>query len=164
MATEPDWLTRARNYIGVREVPGKGDAPIIQQWLRRLGAWWSDDATPWCGTFVATVMRDSGYEIPKAWYRARAWLDWGLELESPRVGCIVVYERTGGGHVGFVIGKDRDYHLLTLGGNQADSVSIMAFPQSRALGFRWPTEARAQLKHEPLPVIRRPVAVSTTEA
>ena len=164
MATEPDWLTRARNYIGVREVPGKGDAPIIQQWLRRLGAWWSDDATPWCGTFVATVMRDSGYAIPKHWYRAKAWLDWGLELESPRVGCIVVYERTGGGHVGFILGKDRDYRLLTLGGNQADSVNVMAFHQSRAAGYRWPKEAPPPLTRDPLPIIRQPAAVSTSEA
>lgn len=172
MATEPDWLTRARNYIGQAEVSGpRSNSWIREMWLRlKGGAWYwahfgSDDSRlPWCGAFCARVMGDSGFAYPKNYASAKAWLDWGVTLESPVVGCIVVYERKGGGHVGFVIGKDRDYRLLTLGGNQGDAVSVMAFPQSRALGFRWPTEALAQLKHEPLPVIRKPVAVSTSEA
>lgn len=161
---DPDWLTRARNYLGTKEIPGKGNAPVIQQWLRRLDAWWSDDATPWCGVFVATVMRDAGYEIPRAWYRALAWADWGIALETPRVGCIVVYERQGGGHVGFVVGLDQDCRLLTLGGNQRDSVCVLPFDRWRAIAYRWPAEAVALIDRVPLPRIAWRGPASTQEA
>lgn len=160
---EPCWLRVARGDLGLAEIAGKNDAPFLRRWQAQLGVPWLGPS-PWCGVAVAHWLRECDVAAPRAFYRARSWLEWGVELEQPRVGCVVVYERKGGGHVGFILGKDRDYRLLTLGGNQGDAVSVMAFPQSRALGFRWPREALAQLRHEPLPVIRQPVAVSTSEA
>jgi len=71
------WMAHALALIGVREVPGPGNSSIIAGWLKALGAWWHDDATPWCGVFVAHVMRKAGQPIPTHWYRAKAWLDWG---------------------------------------------------------------------------------------
>ena len=160
----PSWLIVARSYLGVTEVPGKGDSPTIQRWLRGLKAWWSDDATPWCGTFVATCIRESGYHPPPHWYRARAYLDWGSVLRSPRVGCVVVYERKGGGHVGFIEGRDLRGRLMTIGGNQADRVSVAPFESSRVLGFRWPPSvAQPPLGTAMLPVIDSIAASSTRE-
>lgn len=145
MPPDPSWLASARQHLGVREIPGKATAPIIARWLRELRAWWTDDATPWCGTFVAAVLRGAGVELPAAWYRARAWLDWGTPLRNPAVGCVVVYERGGGGHVGFIVGEDATGRLLTLGGNQGDRVSIAPFERSRVLGYRWPPGRSAAL-------------------
>jgi len=136
---EPQWLNIARTYLGTRELGGKDTAPIIRQWLIKLGAWWADDETPWCGVAVAAWMREAGIVLPKHWYRARGWLDWGVPLRDPALGCVVVYERGGSGHVGLVVGIDKAGRIMTLGGNQGNKVSIAPFDRSRVLGFRYPS-------------------------
>lgn len=139
--TPPKWLDIARRYVGLAEIPGKAHNPTIVRWLRDLRAWWSDDETPWCGTFVAAVFREAGYPLPQHWYRAKAWLDWGVKLDQPAFGCVVVFERSGGGHVGYVVGRDQLGRLLVLGGNQGNRVSVAPFQTDRLMGYRWPTEA-----------------------
>jgi uncharacterized protein (TIGR02594 family) len=142
---DPRWLDYARTFIGLREIPGVKTAGVIEGWLVKLGAWWRDDETPWCGTFVAAMFQQTGINLPQHWYRARGWLDWGTPLVSPAVGCVAVLERDGGGHVGFVVGQDEHGNILMLGGNQGNAVSIAAFPRSRVIGYRWPAA-------EPFPV------------
>ncbi len=136
----PTWLAEARRHIGLREIPGIQTAPTIAAWLQRLGAWWRDDETPWCGTFVAHCVRDTG-PLPQHWYRAKAWATWGAPLAGPAVGAVVVFERQGGGHVGFVVGRDTAGRLLVLGGNQGDAVTVSAFDTRRVLAYRWPAGA-----------------------
>jgi uncharacterized protein (TIGR02594 family) len=132
------WLAIARRYLGLAEIPGREHNPTIVRWLRDLRAWWSEDETPWCGTYCAAVMREAGIEPPKHWYRALAWLDFGTPLMLPQVGCIVVFDRKGGGHVGFVVGEDEQMRLMVLGGNQGNRISIAPFDRSRVRGYRWP--------------------------
>lgn len=134
----PKWIEEAQRHIGLKEVPGKADNPTIQRWLKTLNAWWFDDATPWCGTTVAYCMKHAGFEVPKMWMRAKAWIDWGQTLRRPVHGCIVVFERQGGGHVGFVVGEDGKGNLMVLGGNQGDKVSIAPFSVTRAIAYRYP--------------------------
>jgi len=148
---EPRWLTRARAFVGLKEVPGKATAPLISKWLVMLKAWWRDDETPWCGVFVAAIMRLEGIDPPQRWYRARAWLDFGDVLRDPVLGCVVVFERGGAGHVGFVVGNDEAGRLMVLGGNQGNAVSIAPFDRSRVLGYRWPAGLKAMVG--PLPFI-----------
>ncbi len=140
---DPPWLNIARSHLGAREVPGKATAPFITRWLVNLGAWWRDDETPWCGVFVGGCLVDAGLPKPKDWYRARAYLDYGVPLARPRVGCIVVFDggaaRPGAGHVAFVVGQDAKMRLMALGGNQADAVSVAPFHKTRVLGYRWPS-------------------------
>ena len=146
MSTQAPWLAKARQHLGLSEIPGKSTAPTIARWLRELRAWWDSDEVPWCGTFVAAVMREAGIDLPRHWYRARAWLDWGMPIYEPAPGCVVVYERAGGGHVGFVVGRDERGRLMTLGGNQSNRVSIAPFDPSRVLGYRWPAHRLADLQ------------------
>lgn len=163
--SEPNWLTIARKYIGVAEIPGKATAPVIARWLRELRSWWSDDETPWCGTFVGAALREAGLPIAKHWYRARDWLNWGVPIQAPALGCVVVYERAGGGHVGFVVGETPSGRLMTLGGNQGNRVSISPFERLRVLGYRWPEDRVAELAAAgPLPVIDSRAASSSSEA
>jgi len=136
---ELPWIASARQYIGVREVPGPKNNAVIAGWLSRLKAWWSDDETPWCGTFAATCVTEAGLTPPKDWYRATAWLALPVSLSRPAYGCIVVFTRQGGGHVGFVVGVDKAGNLMVLGGNQGDAVNIKPFAVSRAAGYRWPS-------------------------
>lgn len=140
MSNKPAWLVLAAAHIGLREIPGAPTSPVIAGWLAKLGAWWRDDETPWCGTFVAAFIQGR-FQLPKHWYRAKGWLDWGVELAGPAEGCIVVFERQGGGHVGFVVGRDTAGRLLVLGGNQGNAVTIAPFDTSRVVGYRWPVGA-----------------------
>lgn len=138
------WIDVARRYLGVREIPGLETNPTIGAWLYALRAWWRDDETAWCGALPAIVMQECGLAYPKAWYRARAWLDWGKPCEAT-YGAVAVFERSGGGHVGFVVGQDHMSRLMILGGNQGNAVTIAPFEWRRLLGCRWPAEPHVAL-------------------
>lgn len=161
--TDPIWLTAARKYLGLDEDAGKATDPTISRWLKTLKAWWTDDETPWCGTYVAAAFTDVGITPVKHWYRAKAWLEWGQKLADPILGCVVIFERTGGGHVGFVVGVDKTGRLLVLGGNQGNKVSIAPFERTRVLGYRWPP-GRIYAPFEPLAVFANTAAASRNEA
>lgn len=150
--TQPNelpWLAEARKHIGLKEIPGAKNNPVISAWLKGLGAWWTDDATPWCGAFAAHCLKAAGRDIPKNWFRAREYETYGLQLTRPAYGCIVTFTRQGGGHVGFVVGEDAAGNLLVLGGNQADGVNIAAFPKARATSYRWPSKGGQPLQPDP---------------
>lgn len=161
--SDPRWLTLARKYIGVREVKGPKHSGVIINWLVNLRAWWRNDEDAWCGVAVAAWMQEAGLPYPKQWYRAKSWSDYGSNLRPERIapGAILVFDRTGGGHVGLYVGHDDlCYHVL--GGNQGNAVSITRIMKARCIAIRWP-------KGEP--VIGKPVRlrvdgkpVSTNEA
>jgi uncharacterized protein (TIGR02594 family) len=163
MISDPPWLTIARRDIGLEETPGKDTTPKIRRWLIELGAWWRDDEAAWCGVSMAAWMHEAGAAIPKHYYRARAWLDWGTALTQPALGCVVVFERRGGGHVGLIVGQNELGYLLVLGGNQGNRVSIASFSPDRVLGYRWPLLDVATLQ-EALPTLSAFLPLSTNEA
>lgn len=138
MSADPLWIVEARKHIGLAEIPGPRHSPEIIKWLDRLQSWWKDDETPWCGVFVAACMEPAGIAPPKFWMRAKAWAEWGSRLSAPVPGCIVVFERQGGGHVGFVVGRTGKGELMVLGGNQGNRVSIAPFDRTRAIAYVWP--------------------------
>ena len=160
---ELPWIAEARKHIGLKEIPGPKTNGIIAGWLAKLKAWWSDDATPWCGTFAAHCVTEAELKPPKEWYRATAWLTLPVSLPRPAYGCVVVFSREGGGHVGFVVGKDQHGNIMVLGGNQGDAVSIKPFPLSRVTGFRWPSAYPSSGRFS-LPVLDSDGKVSANEA
>lgn len=137
--TNPPWLIKAKEYIGLKEIPGPRHNTKILSWLSKLGAWWRDDETPWCGVYVAHCMREVGLPVPKFWMRALAWGDYGANLRASHVapGAILVFSRKGGGHVGFYVGEDKTYFYV-LGGNQSNSVNIAKIAKARCVAIRWP--------------------------
>ena len=144
---ELNWINVARQFIGMREVKGVKHNPAIIQMLDEMGkfgneakAWWRDDETPWCGLFVGYVMGKAGRYVVKEWYRAKEWASPLLtKLDAPAYGCIAVLDRAGGGHVGFVVGKDARGNIMLVGGNQNDEVNISPFAPSRITGYHWPS-------------------------
>lgn len=154
-----DWMPYARSLIGVREIKGPRHSPTIMGWIKALGARQlgitvTSDETPWCGTYVAHVLTSRGIALkhretgkPIIAVRAKAWLDWGRVLVGPRYGCVMVFDRAGGGHVAFYVGEDRT-HYHVLGGNQGNAVNIMRLEKSRMVGMRWPDGP-------PLPPVKR---------
>ena len=133
---EPVWLTEAQRHLGVKEIPGPKHNPTILGWVRSLGGYFTDDETPWCGTFMAHVMQTISEKPPQHWYRAKAWADWGKPTPLRR-GAVAVFGRQGGGHVGLVVGESPK-HLYVLGGNQNNSVNIAPIARDRLLALRWP--------------------------
>ncbi|MEX3086109.1 TIGR02594 family protein [Escherichia coli] len=135
---DPKWLAEARKYIGERELKGQKHNPLIlQMWrdIKRGGI--KDDETPWCAAFTGAVLERCGIKSTR-FESAGSYLGWGEQLLKPALGCVVVFKRDGGGHVGFVVGQTKIGDLLVLGGNQSDAVNVRAFPRSRVSGYRWP--------------------------
>ena len=162
MTQDPRWLQLARGFIGLREVKGGKHAPeIVQFWkdIKRGGI--KDDETPWCAAFVGAMLERSGIRSSR-YESAKSYLQWGRTLSEPVLGCVVVFTREGGGHVGFLVGRDKAGNLLILGGNQSDQVNIRAFPVSRVTGYRYPAEL--PLPTDPIPVLASGGAVSKRES
>ena len=144
--TDPSWLIRAHDEMGVAEVAGAESNPRIMEYFNACKATWvKDDSTPWCGAFVGSVMQAEGFPIPSEALRARSWLSWGTALDEPRPGCVVVIKRgtdETSGHVGLFRQWSEDRSKIYLiGGNQGDCVSIAAFRSHLVLGYRWPPNA-----------------------
>ncbi len=147
MAKDPPWLAEARRLIGVREVPGAANNPVIMGWGNRLGARvlgiaYGADSVPWCGLFAAHCVTVAGLKPPAIAIRAKAWAGFGTALSTtatrPSLGAVAVFGREGGGHVGFVAGVYDGGDLAILGGNQGDAVNIRRFPRTRLIALRWP--------------------------
>lgn len=159
------WITVAKSLIGTKEVPGARSNPTIIGWAkalgnRVLGMAYNDDSTPWCGLFVAHCVKAAGFTPAPIAVRASAWASWGVACK-PVPGCIVVFKRPGGGHVGFLVGQNATSYRV-LGGNQSDSVNETWIEKSRAVATRWP--AGVPVSGDPLPWIDAKGAVSRNEA
>ena len=157
-----DWMNIAKSLIGTNETPGNKNNPTIIQWAKDLGIIneYNADSIPWCGLFVARVMSESGHDVIDSPLWALSWKNYGEKLSKPLYGSILVFKRTGGGHVGFCVGYDDDYYHV-LGGNQSDSVSITRIEKARCVAIRWPNN----VPHGPeAPHQTLNVSVSTNEA
>lgn len=135
---ELPWIAEARRNIGTREIKGPKHEPKILAWwkaIKRAGI--KDDETPWCAAFVGGCLEAAGI-VSSRFESAKSYESWGAPLSAPAYGCVVVFSRDGGGHVGFVVGRDERGGLLVLGGNQGDAVNIKSFDRSRVTAYRWP--------------------------
>lgn len=148
---ELDWIKTGKELVGTKEIKGATHNKTIQMMLAYLGAWWRDDETAWCGVFTAYCLKKNGIVIPKHWYRALDYKNYGHKLTKPAYGCIAIKTRNGGGHVTFVVGKTKDGKLVCLGGNQNDMVNYAVYSASVFDEFRWygkgtrPLESRYNL-------------------
>lgn len=138
---EPAWLQLARGEIGVEEWAGKKNNPRVLQYYVDAGhPEIKADEVSWCAAFTCAMLERAGYASPKT-LAARDFCDWGREARAPYVGCVAVFWRTSPkgwqGHVGFYVGETPT-HILVLGGNQSDGVTVAKMPKSRLLGYREP--------------------------
>jgi uncharacterized protein (TIGR02594 family) len=140
---EPAWMSIARGEIGLEEVR---DNAVIVGWAKALGGWIAKYFTnahtiPWCGLFVDECLTLASCRTPgNKSLGALNWRGWGQALVRGIPGAVLVFQRLGGGHVGFYVGEDADaYHVL--GGNQSDSVSITRVAKARCVAIRWPNES-----------------------
>lgn len=136
------WLEWAEKEIGVKRKTHT--ARIIEYWAKFKMSGIKDEAVPWCSAFIGFCLESAGISTAskdktRTKDSSQYWLHWtgGHKLDKPEHGCIAVMTRSGGGHVGFLIGEDGDNWVL-LGGNQGSAVSIAKFPKNRFIGFIMP--------------------------
>ncbi len=162
----PRWIDAARRYINAAEVKGPQHNPLIVRWWSAIRSAIRDDESPWCAAFVGGVLEECGIQSSRS-AAARSYLKWGIEMKQPTLGAIVVFWRGSpsgwSGHVGFVMGRDKDNNLMVLGGNQGDQVNIRPFARDRVLGYRWPSKEPLSVILA-LPVIHSDGKVSVNEA
>ena len=148
---ELDWIKTGKELVGTKEIKGAVHNKTIVMMLKYLNAWWFDDETAWCGVFTAYCLKKNGIAIPKHWYRALDYKNYGHKLTKPAYGCIAIKTRNGGGHVTFVVGKTKDGKLVCLGGNQNNMVNYAVYSANVFDEFRWygrgtrPLESRYNL-------------------
>ena len=166
MSDTPLWHGVAKAQIGVKELPGPKSSPTILTWAgkvgRKLGIAYTDDAVPWCGLFVAYCMTAAGQTPPDISVRAKAWATWGLPVE-PTLGAVLVFERPGGGHVGFYAGETAAAYRV-LGGNQGDAVNYAWIAKHRCIAVRWPPNANLPPKTIRVVGFPDPKNISVNEA
>jgi uncharacterized protein (TIGR02594 family) len=132
------WVAAGKRFLGLKEISGSNHNPeILKFWkaIRRSGI--KDDETPWCAAFVGACLENSGIESTR-FESAKSYLTWGVTLSKPVPGCVAVFTRNGGGHIGFVLDVDSDGFMQLLGGNQNDSVCIRSYGTERLARLCWP--------------------------
>ena len=99
----------------------------------------------WCSAFANWCMRQAGLQGTNL-AAAASWLDWGVELSTPRHGCVMVIHWAGshsgsGNHVTF-FDHDAGDHVFYFGGNQTHQHQIsLSNASKRAMTsahYRWP--------------------------
>lgn len=159
---ELPWIKEGKKVFGLNE---NKDNEELAKWLKSDGKTLGNPSVlPWCADYVETAIKKTVPKEPfpgdlgKNPYWAKNWLLFGKEVQ-PCYGCVLVFGREGGGHVGFAVGEsDTDYFVL--GGNQNNSVSITRISKSRLLGARWPTTYTKGTK--PLPKMANSNVPKTT--
>ena len=138
----------ALRYVGVREIAGDKDHPLIRWWHSLCSVQDAHDEVPWCSAFMNGIAWELRLPRSKS-AAARSWLQVGvpMHLHDSEPGFdVVILQRGEGkqpgpeviaapGHVGLFAGMQLG-KVLILGGNQGDEVNISAFPSERILGIR----------------------------
>lgn len=133
----PKVIEEAVKLYGTREIVGKEHSKEILSWAKELGLekTYTNDEIPWCGLFVAIVVKRAGFIPVQNPLWARNWNNFGTQQKIAMFGDILVFVRDGGGHVGIYVGEDETcYHVL--GGNQSNMVNTTRILKSRCIGIR----------------------------
>lgn len=133
----PRIIKHAISNYGVAEIVGKKHNAIILGWAKSLGleSVYKNDEIPWCGLVVGYWVKLSKFEVVKNPLWALNWLQFGVAVDVPMVGDVLVFSRKGGNHVGLYWGET-DKNYLVLGGNQGNKVSIIYMSKTRLKGAR----------------------------
>ncbi len=140
----------ALRHLGIKEVSGEKDHPLIKWWFSLCElAWETHDEVAWCSAFVNGMVWPFDMLPRTKSARARSWLRAGVpvpeQLAEPGFD-VCIFKRgpepqpgpeviNAPGHVAFFRALHLD-KVEVLGGNQGDAVSIATFPLSQLLDVR----------------------------
>lgn len=145
IGTLPKALAVALQYNGIKEIPGLKSNPIILKMAEEIGVSdiYKNDDLSWCALFVNNALKLAGKPLVDVkgdkWNLLRAlWLTrWGYKVEpgKEQLGDVLVFERPGGGHVGFYIAESKTtFHVY--GGNQQNAAGFTEIAKDRLAGAR----------------------------
>lgn len=163
----PPWLLEMRAISGLAEKPGEADEPKILAMrdyiadkfpdMAKYCSQYHHDSIPWCGLAAAYCMARADIRPPfgatdtDKFLWARSWAEstpFGIELKNPKLGCVVVLTRSGGGHVTFYESTSGDNYKCR-GGNQSDAVNVQSYPKKDVVALIWPAdEVEDLIEHE----------------
>lgn len=135
----PRHLLKAIELYGTQEIVGSKHNPVIMGWAKEVGlqSVYTADEIPWCGLFMAVIIKRAERQPVKDPLFALNWNNFGAPIKNPMLGDILTFTRNGGGHVGLYVGEDAQaYHVL--GGNQGNTVSVKRIAKSRLSQARRP--------------------------
>lgn len=163
----PRTVAEGLKLLGTLEGAGAKNNPTILAWADEVGGNIDDvykaDSIPWCGLFAAVVCKRAGKDFPANALWALSWSAFGVPVDKPGLGDVLVFKREGGGHVGFYIGEDATaFHVL--GGNQGDAVSITRVLKARLYAARRPRYTNTPAGVRPFRLANGGGAISTNEA
>jgi len=134
----PRVIVEAVKLYGTKEIVGREHSKEILLWAKELEMeeTYTNDEIPWCGLFVAIVIKRADFIPVKDPLWARNWNNFGTKQSVAMLGDVLVFTRPGGGgHVGFYVGEDEScYHVL--GGNQSNMVNTTRILKSRCIAIR----------------------------
>lgn len=165
----PLWLQAGLKLLHTPERVNGRSNPEIIEWAKEEGGdiakEYTNTATAWCALGVDHCLTLAGIKGTGTLW-ALDYANWGVPLLGPAVGAIAPMKRVGGGHVTIVAGKDAHGNLMCLGFNQGDTVSVIPFPASRPVAFRWPKEAvlPTEIGINKLPIVSASGAVTSKES
>ena len=118
------WVDKAFEELGVARFAGAASNPRIEEYLSHTQLKGADinDATSWCAGFANFTLETSGINGTNS-ARALSFRKWGQHLSEPAYGSIATISYgEGKGHVGIVVGINREGRILILGGNQGAAI------------------------------------------
>jgi uncharacterized protein (TIGR02594 family) len=135
-------MVEAFKWLGTHEARGSRSNPDVVAMFRDAGHPNVKNciSTPWCSAYAGACHERTDTPTRRN-LMARSWLQWGVDAtDSPQRGDVVVIwrgQRDDGlyGHVFFFL-RFEGAHVVGIGGNQEDAVTIAKFPRSRILGIR----------------------------
>jgi hypothetical protein len=158
-AALPLWLERALNDQRRRTPPPTG-APrsfFSSSWLVALGIG-SDEVAG--GDQVALWLQGSTVLLPRLTADFSDWLGWGVALDGPRLGAVVLDDGVDeGAQAGLVLGLDQRGRLVYLSRRGRSPVRLEATARRKELRYRWPQEYQTLIPEDALPqlTLSRPV-------
>lgn len=128
--------------LNTNEIPGLRSNPEIMKLAEIAGvkSIYKNDDVAWCAVAQSAICVLANKELPFSGFdrlRAVSFLKFGDAVKDPVLGDILIFTRTGGGHVGMYIGEDKDcYHVV--GGNQSNQYNVTRIVKNRLSGARRP--------------------------
>lgn len=145
IGTLPVLLSSALQYLGIREIPGKKNNPVIMNMAKQLGIddIYINDDTSWCGLFMSFLFLITGKPMPNLkgdrynYLRAAWFIGYGHPVirGEEMLSDVLIFKRPGGHHVGLYIAESKNTFFV-LGGNQSNSVSIDELDKNRLVSAR----------------------------
>lgn len=132
-----DVLKIALSEYGVQEFSGPKHNPDVMKYFADFPHVTTDE-TSWCAAYVYWCIKEAGI-TPRKSLVARDWLNWGVPVQEPELGDIVIFSRGDPdgwqGHVAIFIRRHGNV-IYCLGGNQSNKVVISGYDSGKLLGYR----------------------------